>query len=114
MTAVMPAQNLQYASSVEVLLQPGQKVAEVRVVPKEGTVLNPDAPWELTLNKASTAAKLKFEAADFKFDPKGLKASLPISTLQPLSQAKDLDFKLVYFVCNTAKTWCKRMVASSP
>ena len=94
------------AAEIRVTISEKGKVAQVGLVPKAGTVLNPDAPWELKIADPSWAKKLEYGPSDFDFS----KGVVRVSLAKPLQEKVALPFRLVYFVCNKEKTWCKRLV----
>jgi hypothetical protein len=95
------------AAKIEVKIskQGEQNFAELKLVPKVGTVFNKEAPWELSVENPPQPT-LKFAAKDFDFE----KGIFKFQISGPQVKVSDLGIKLVYFVCNAEKTWCKRLV----
>lgn len=71
---------------------------------------NKEAPWKLELSYPDGKAVI-LENVDFAFTEKVVlgKAALPASSAPSFAPEK-LRFKLTYFVCDLAQTWCKRSV----
>jgi protein disulfide-isomerase len=66
---------------------------------------NNDAPWKIELTRAD-GKTVSTGPVEFGYTEKVVlgKASLPSSTVAPA----ELKFKMTYYVCDTAQTWCKR------
>ena len=106
MATVQPTPN---PSSAHILVtevvENTKKSAQIQILPISGTVLNHEAPWQLTAHWPQSKP-LEYTLKDFDFQKNVFRVPFPNSTVT----LSDLKFKVVYFVCNTTKTWCKRLI----
>lgn len=84
---------------------------EVALKLPEGTKLNYDAPWKLafkeglTLTPASLARNVPLSS----FNKETLRFEIPLPGKTDAAKARATRYELVYFLCDAAVTWCKRI-----
>ncbi len=91
------------------------KELKVAVKPPNGTDLNFDGPWKLTLTGELPLKDDKvrdFDVKAFNKDSRVFSVALDEKKSQKISPGA--SYKLTYFLCSTDHTWCKREEASGP
>ena len=82
-----------------------EKDALVRLTLQPDTVFNFDAPWKLKVSFPENKGK-----APLVFGSPSVKDAKTEYRFSVDSKDGVASYHLVYFVCNTRKTWCKRLV----
>ncbi len=89
-----------------------EQVSRIRLTPPQGVKLNYDGPWKLEI-AGPMASKGKVKSPQTKEDFNKESQQFFFTSAQKISaqEAESSQWKLVYFLCNTENTWCKRLSA---
>jgi hypothetical protein len=89
-----------------------EQTARVQLALPKGVKFNSDGPWKLEISGPLLEigkAKPQFDRNDFNKES----GQFSFATREKITntQANASKWKLVYFLCNEANTWCKRLTA---
>jgi|GEM_PF-5569250 len=110
--ATIPPQSVE--AQIVPSFSPGDKAFSVAIKVPEGTKLNFDGPWQLSVNgdiPFQKGTSLSLGKGDF--EESGARFVLPVSSVAGSALAgKSSNYTLKYFLCSKDSSWCKRVVKS--